>query len=137
MALLLAPEPTLGEEEFFYASTDRASRAARSPPPSSAAQTRAWQTAAALADELEKERGLERITRLPPTVWARGGGIAAGGGGGGGAARRRARIAQAGRGRGRGRGRAGAPGRRRGPRSRRADASDGAAEPRLLAAAAD
>ena len=90
--------------------------------------------AAALADELEKERGLERITWLPPTVWARGGGIAAGGGGGGGAARGGARGSPK---PGRGRGRAGAPGRRRGPRSRRADASDGAAEPRLLAAAAD
>ena len=78
MSLLVpdaAADAAAGEDErqFFYASTDRASRAARSPPPSAAAQTRAWQTIAQLADVLEKERGLERIVRLPPTAWVRGG----------------------------------------------------------------
>jgi len=97
MALLVPDaDADAGEDErqFFYASTDRASRAARSPPPSTAAQARAWQTIAQLADALEKERGLERIVRLPPTTWARsggglggGGGVVGGGGGGGGAKR--------------------------------------------------
>ena len=56
------------DEDVFVASTQRASRAARSPPPTQEAQIAAWQESAQLAAELEK-RGLERINRLPPTTF--------------------------------------------------------------------
>ena len=86
--------------EVFVASTQRASRAARSPPPSSDAETAAWVVANGVAAELERA-GLLRLQRLPPTEWAKpqpgrrtyrdgrngiggGGGNGSGGGSGGG-----------------------------------------------------
>jgi len=57
-------------DEVFVANTQRASRAARSPPPSAAAETAAWKTANAVAAALEA-RGLARLPRLPPTEWAK------------------------------------------------------------------
>jgi hypothetical protein len=79
------PDEPQTESQFFYARTDRASRAARSPPPSPAAQARAWLAIAARADALEKEHGLERIDRMPPTAWAQtplsSGATSSGGGG--------------------------------------------------------
>ena len=60
----------LDQEKVFIAHTARASRAARSPPPSEAAVASAWKVANEVAAELEK-RGLERLQRLPPIEWAR------------------------------------------------------------------
>ena len=57
-------------DEVFVASTARASRAARSPPPSPAAEAAAWETANAVAADLEK-RGVRRLARLPPTEWTK------------------------------------------------------------------
>ena len=57
-------------DEVFIAATARASRAARSPPPSEAAEARAWEVANAAAAALE-ERGLARVGKLPHTEWVK------------------------------------------------------------------
>ena len=65
------PTGGIGDEEVedvYVASTQRASRAARSPPASVNAQIAAWQRATLLAGELEA-KGLERVGRLPPTTF--------------------------------------------------------------------
>lgn len=68
MALLaLHAEPL---DEVFVASTQRASRAARSPPPSAAAEQAAWEAINASADDYETN-GLIRLPRLSPTEWAK------------------------------------------------------------------
>ena len=86
-----ASEQASDEEEDVYvaclrASTDRASRAARSPPASVNAQIAAWQLATELAGKFEA-KGLVRVGRLPPTTFqlrtGRGGiGVGRGGRGG-------------------------------------------------------
>jgi len=87
--------------DVVVALTQRASRAARSPAPSSTAQVAAWKRSTDLAEELEG-RNLSRVDRLPPTTFqsrassgghgrmtpargGRGGGGGGRGGGGGGA----------------------------------------------------
>ena len=75
------------DDDVVVASSQRASRAARSPAPTEAAQTAAWKQIAELATKFES-RGLERVGRLPPTSFvARGSGAGRIGGGGGGAPR--------------------------------------------------
>ena len=59
-------EDPASDEDVYIASTQRASRAARSPPPTAQAQIAAWQRSTQLAAELE-QRGLQRVGRLPPT----------------------------------------------------------------------
>ena len=61
---------SIDPHEVFVASTPRASRAARSPPPSDKARDNAWIVANACAAELV-EAGLVRVPRLPPTVWVK------------------------------------------------------------------
>ena len=51
------------------APTQRASRAARPPSPSEAAKKRAWQTATATTERLERDLGLKRIARVQPRMW--------------------------------------------------------------------
>ena len=82
------PEPEddddedVDDDDVVVASSQRASRAARSPAPTDAAQTAAWREVAELATRLET-RGLERVGRLPPTTFvSRGSGRIGGGGGG-------------------------------------------------------
>ena len=57
-----APEP---HGEMLVAASARASRAARSPPPSDAAQTDAWAAVARAATAREAEQGLARLDRQP------------------------------------------------------------------------
>ena len=57
-------------EGFFVASTARASRAARSPPPSSEAEIAAWATINATATAFEAA-GLQRLSKMPPTELAK------------------------------------------------------------------
>jgi|SaaInlV_125m_DNA_1040241.scaffolds.fasta_scaffold01112_6 hypothetical protein len=66
---------------MLVATTSRASRAARSPPPSEAAQNAAWATASRFAAAHEAE-GLVRLDRQPVLVFATK--LGRGGGGGGG-----------------------------------------------------
>jgi hypothetical protein len=76
-ALLLAGGSPAADEDdsddedagMIVAPTKRASRAARSPPPSELAQKLAWQAAAVLATKLESE-GLARMARQPVVVFA-------------------------------------------------------------------
>ena len=75
-----------GDDGMIKAETARASRAARSPPPSAAAVNAAWQTSTDLAAQLEAS-GLTRITRQPVVAFTPKGGRASsreshGGGGG-------------------------------------------------------
>ena len=53
---------------MIVASTKRASRAARSPPPSEEAQERAWRAAAQAAGALEAD-GLTRLLKAPPVTY--------------------------------------------------------------------
>ena len=53
---------------MIVASTKRASRAARSPPPSEEAQERAWRAAAQVAGALEAD-GLTRLLKAPPVTY--------------------------------------------------------------------
>ena len=83
-----------GDGGMIKAETARASRAARSPPPSEAAINAAWQESTLLAARLES-RGLARIARQPVVTFTPKSGRAgsreshgAGGGGGGGGAGR-------------------------------------------------
>ena len=55
-------------EDMIVAETSRASRAARSPPPSEAAEAAAWETTNKEASRLEKA-GLSRVSRLPVVVF--------------------------------------------------------------------
>jgi hypothetical protein len=57
-------------EGFFVASTARASRAARSPPPSPEAEIAAWSIINATATAFEAA-GLQRLAKLPPTELAK------------------------------------------------------------------
>ena len=71
--------------DVVVALTQRASRAARSPAPSTSAQMAAWQRSTDLAEELE-DQDLVRVDRLPPTTFQSRpstGGHGRGGGGGG------------------------------------------------------
>jgi len=80
-----------GDDGMIRAETARASRAARSPPPSAAAVNAAWQASTDLAAQLEA-RGLARIARQPVVTCTpksgRAGSREAHGAGGGGAAGR-------------------------------------------------
>jgi len=62
-------EEEIDEDGMIVAKTERASRAARSPPPSDKAQAAAWKVATTLADALEK-RGLTRAARQPVVQFA-------------------------------------------------------------------
>tara|TARA_B100000787_G_scaffold5649_1_gene4251 strand:- start:1840 stop:6294 length:4455 start_codon:yes stop_codon:yes gene_type:complete len=53
------------EDSVIVADTARASRAARSPPPSDMAQQAAWETTTELAGRLEDDCGLVRVARQP------------------------------------------------------------------------
>jgi hypothetical protein len=81
--------------DVVVALTQRASRAARSPAPSTTAQMQAWKRSTDLAEELE-DQDLVRVDRLPPTTFqsrpstgghGRGGGRGRGRGGGRGGGR--------------------------------------------------
>ena len=82
--VVVKPEPPPADaEDMLVAPTSRASRAARSPPPSEEAEKNAWMLAARYATALEAE-GLTRLERQPVIVFAAKPGRGGGGGGGGG-----------------------------------------------------
>lgn len=58
------------EDSVIVADTARASRAARSPPPSDMAQQAAWETTTELAGRLEDDCGLVRVARQPAAIVA-------------------------------------------------------------------
>lgn len=72
-----AQKAVKNKDDMLVAPTPRASRAARSPPPTVGAQEMAWKTATRLASEFEAE-GLVRLERQPVVVFTR---LGRGGGG--------------------------------------------------------